>query len=293
MFAPYDPLVTAGSWVHTELGGIDYGYLARRLILMGQTSRGTAMAAAIPDFSRQFEVYGLLFQATGQAERAPESFLNALRADPLNMQVRYAAVLEWIVALSRGEAPDDIAEIAAALEGAPAAVVEGLAHEAAEDWAALAALEGELAASFPTDVWFREVVRLRAGWRVNMAEAPEADDAQRLAAEAMALIEQVLILAVDENFHNLRARSARILGDAGRLVESSAFLATATNGYLTASAEQDARLSPEQLEQVRGNLEAISDNLGAIQDAPDPLRLEAVLENVNGLIRYVDEYPQE
>ncbi len=298
LFEPYDPLLTAGSWVHTELGGIDYGYLARRLILMGQTSRGTAMAPAIPDFSRQFEVYALLFQATGQAERAPESFLNAIRADPLNMQARYAAVRDWIVALSRGEAPEDIAEIAAALEGAPAAVVEGLAHEAAEDWAALAALDGELAGSIPTDVWFREVVRLRAGWRVNMAEAFEADEAQaddarRLAAEAMALIEQVLILAADENVHNLRAMSARILGDAGRLVESSAFLASATNGYLTALAEQDTRLSPEQLAQFRGNLEAISDNLGGIESAPDPQRLATVLESVDGLILYVDEYPLE
>ena len=102
-----------------------------------------------------------------------------------------------------------------------------------------------------------------------------------------------MILAVDEYLHNLRATSARILGDAGRLVESSAWLATAVNSYLTASAEQDIRLSPEQLEQVRGNLEAISGNLGGIQDAPDPQRLAIVLENVNGLIGYVDEYPLE
>ena len=99
--------------------------------------------------------------------------------------------------------------------------------------------------------------------------------------------------AADEYIHNLRATSARILGDAGRLVESSAFLASATNSYLTASAEQDTRLSPEQLEQVRGNLEAISGNLGGIQGAPDPQRLATVLENVDGLIRYVDEYPPE
>ena len=304
LFEPYDPLVTAGSWVHTELGGLDYGYLARRLVLMGQTSRGTAMAAAIPDFSRQFEVYGLLFRATGQAEQAPESFLNALHANPLNMQARYAAVRDNIVALSQGEAEEDIAEIAAALEGAPAAVVEGLAHEAAEDWGALAELDGVLAGSIPTDVWFPEVARLRAGWRVNVAEELErlaaadaeglaTEDAAGLAAEAMALIEQVLILSADEYVLNLRATSARMLGDAGRLVESSASLLSAVNNYLTASAGQDIRLSPEQLEQVRGNLEAILGNLDGIQDAPDPQRLASALENVNGLLRYVDEYPPE
>ncbi len=69
LFEAYDPLLRTGSWVHTQLGGIDYGYLARRLILTAQTSRGTALAATIPDFSRQFEVYGLLFEATGQGAR--------------------------------------------------------------------------------------------------------------------------------------------------------------------------------------------------------------------------------
>ena len=67
MFEPHDPLVTPGSWIHTELGGgIDYGYIARRLVSMGQTPRAMDMAAAIPDFSTQFEIYGQLFRATGK-----------------------------------------------------------------------------------------------------------------------------------------------------------------------------------------------------------------------------------
>ena len=296
LFAPHDPLAATGSWVHTGLGGrIDYGHLARRLIVLDQASRGTAMAAAIPDFSRQFEVYGLLFQATGQADRAPESFLNAVRADPMNMQARYAAVRGHLAALSLGEVPEDIAEIAAGLEGAPAAVVEGLSYEAAADWAALAALDGALAESIPTDVWFPEVARLRAGWRANVAEDAEdlaAEERRRLAAEAMAIIERVLILAADERLHNLRATGARALGDGDRLLESSAYLTSAVNNYLTATAGQDYRLSADELAQVRGNLTAIAGDLGGL-DAADPQRLATVLENVNGLIRYVDDYPLE
>ena len=70
-----DPLA---SWA----GNIDYGYLARRLIRLSRAPRATELAAAIPDFSTQFEVYGLLFRATGQGDRAPESLANALRANP-------------------------------------------------------------------------------------------------------------------------------------------------------------------------------------------------------------------
>ena len=315
LFEPHDPLVRAGSWVHTQLGAIDYGYLARRLIASGQTSRGTALAAAIPDFSRRFEVYGLLFQATGQGGQAPESFANALTADPLNMQARYTAVRGHLGALSLGEAPEDIAEIAAGLQGAPAAVIPGLAHEAAADWASLAAFDETLAGSILTDAWFPEAARLRAAWRANVAEelegaadlaadggegpaaeesaglavdgadSPEAEDAEslsaeeteapapedaaaqaaerrrRLAAEAAAIIERVLILTADERLHNLRAMSARALGDADRLLESSAWLTSAVNKYLTTTVEQDYRLSAEELAQVRGNLTAIADDL--------------------------------
>ena len=101
----------------------------------GRTARATDMAGAIPDFSKQFEVYGLLFRATGQGDQAPESLNNALVANPLNMQARYTIVKDYLAELSRGEGPEDIQEAAAQLSG-PAA-------------------------------------RLRAAWRVNATEDRE------------------------------------------------------------------------------------------------------------------------
>ena len=288
LFEPYDPLLRAGSWVHTQLGGIDYGYLARRLILTGQTSRGTALAAVIPDFSRQFEVYGLLFEATEQGDQAPEAYASALRANPLNLQARYISVRGHLDALSQGEAPEDIQAIAAQLEGAAAAAIRGLAHEAAEDWASLAALDGELAQSNVIDAWYPEVARLRAAWRVNAVE-----DRARLAAEALALIEQILPFAASENLHRMRAMSAATLGDADRLVESSAYLASATNTYLTAEANQGNRLTAEELQETRRNLTGLVDTLDVDLDTADPHRLSTVLETANGLIEYIDDYPAE
>ena len=288
LFEPHDPLVTAGSWIHTQLGGIDYGYLARRLITMEQTSRARALADVIPDFSKQFEVYGLLFVATGQLDQAPESFANALRANPLNLQARYTSVRAHVIALSRGEAPENIQEIAAELSGAPAAVIQGLRYEAAADWGSLAALDEALAQSIATDAWYPEVARLRAAWRVNASE-----DRERLAAEALALIDQVLILATDENLHRMRAMGARTLGDGNRLLESSAYLASAINTYLTAAANQGNELSDQELEQTRRNLMVIASNLDGDLDIADPQRLATVRDSVNGLIQYIDDYPPE
>ena len=289
IFEPYDPLVRPGSWIHTRLGGgIDYGYIARRLVSMGQTSRATDMAAQIPDFSTQFEIYGSLFRATGEADRARESLTNALLANPLNMKARYTIARDYLGPLSRGEAPEDIREVAAELAGAPAAVIRGLGFEAAADWVGLAALDAQLSESLVTDVWHPEVARLRAAWRVNAAE-----DRGRLAAEALLLIEQVLILAADENLHRMRAMSARTLGDDNRLLESSAYLATTINSVLTTAANEGYRLSVEELEQVDGNLMVIADQIGGDLDIADPERLSVVREIVDGLIEYVDDYPLE
>ena len=287
LLKPHDPLTRPGSWVHTQLGNrINYGYLARRLASFGQTQRAMDMAAAIPDFSVQFEIYGLLFQTTGEGDRSLESLTNALRANPLNAQARYTRVRPWLDALSRGEAPEDVRLIADELTGAPAAVIPALAHHAAADWSSLARLEDALAQSVVTDAWYFDAARLRAAWRLNWTE-----DRARLAAEALALVEHIMIRETNENLHTMRAMAARTLGDADRLLESSAYLVTYINSILTAAAGEGNRYSEEELAQVRQNLLVIESNLGGDLAVADPQRLTTVRETTSGLIQYVDDYP--
>ncbi|MYF69602.1 MAG: hypothetical protein F4181_06340 [Proteobacteria bacterium] len=288
LFDPYDPLVRDGSWIHTQMGDqIDYGYMARRLVRMGQVPRATGLAEVIPNFSRQFEVYGLLFQANGQAEQAREAFDNALRANPLNMQVRYAIAKDYLGLLSRGEAPEDIQAIAEGLAGSAAAVIRGWGFGAAADWASLAGIDGELAQTRVTDAWYPEVARLRAEWRVNVAENRE-----RFAFDALRFIERVLILAPDQNLYLLRAMCARILGDDDRLVESSRYIASYVRGNLNSSASQGYTFSVRDLEQMRQNLTAITSQLSGNLDVADPDRVTAILDDTNALLQYIDDYQQ-
>ncbi len=288
LFEPYDPLLRSGSWIHTQLGDrIDYGYIARRLIRMGQMPRATGLADVIPNFSSQFEVYGLLFQANGQAQQAREAFDNALRANPLNNQARYAIAKDYLGSLSRGEAPEEIQAIADGLSGSAAAVIQGWGHGAASDWPALAAIDTELGRTRVTDAWFPEVARLRAEWRVNVAE-----DRERFAFDALRFIERVLILAPDQNLYLLRAMCARILGDDDRLVESSRYIANYVRGNLNSSASQGFTYSARDLQQMRQNLSAITSQLGGDLNLADPERATAIIEDANALLRYIDEYEQ-
>ena len=297
LLEPHDPLGRQGSWVHTLLAdSIDYGYLARRLLGTSQTARVTRMAGAIPDFSRQFEVYAHLFRATDQAEQAPEAMLNALRANPLNMQVRYTIARDYLDTIDGGEAPEEIQGIVAELTGPAAATVEGLRYEATDDWASLASLDGVLAESRHTDAWYSETARLRAAWRVNIAETltaeDTAEDRERLALEALRLIEQVLIMAPSETLHLLRAISARMLGDDHRVLESSAYLTSQINTYLSAAASQENALSPGELAPVRLNLEIIAEQISDDPDIADRQRLSTVLESIEALNRHIDEYTE-
>ena len=289
LFEPHDPLTRPGGWVHALLGAqIDYGYIARWLMSMGRTERATALAAAIPDFSKQFEVYGLLFRNTGQAGQAPESLNNALLANPLNMQARYIILRDHLVDLSRGEAPDDIQAVAEDLAGPAAAVIPAMTYEALADWESLAALDGILAASRVTDAWYRDAARLRAAWRVNATE-----DRERLAREALPLIDRALILTDEENLHRMRAQASGTLGDNDTLLESSAHLASYIQGYLDNAAADGYTLTPEELAQVRQNVAIIADRLGGDLQVADPDRLASVLDFVNGQVQYLDDYPVE
>ena len=288
LFEPYDPLLKAGSWIHTRLGDeIDYGYIVRRLVRMAQVPRATKLAEVIPDFSKKFEAYGLLFRANAETAEAREALDNALRADPLNMQARYTIASDYLGALSRGEAPEDIQAIADELSTPATAVVRGWGYRAADDWASLAALDEELGRTRVTDAWYPEVARLRAEWRVHVAE-----DRERFAFDALRFIERVLILDPDQNLYLLRAASARILNDDYRLVESSRYIASYIRASLNASSSRGDSLSTRALEQMRRSLSTIIDQLSGDLRVADPERAALLMDDVNALLQYIDDYPQ-
>jgi len=287
LFEPHDPLLQPGGWVHARFGNtIDYGYITRRVIRLGQNTRATKIVDAVASDSKRFEVYSLLYSAGGRGDLAGEALRRAIQADPGNNQARYYLVKDRLGAVSRGEAPEQIQAIADGMTGPVRAVLEGWRYAAEGEWASLAALDGALARSQVTDAWYPDVARLRAEWRASVAVDPE-----RYAFDALRIVERALPLSSDRNLLVLRARAAIALGDDDRILESSRYLSSYIRGNLMAAENQGFTVSSQELARFKQNLAAVTNRLQAGLDVRDPERVSLVLDGVNELIEQLDEYP--
>ena len=286
LFRAYDPLLRRGSWVYSRLGNdLDFGYLTRRLIFLGQLQRAAQMADLIPDTSTRLEIHGLLHAATGKAQLADEAFRAALVARPGNAQARYHVIENHIGAIGRGEAPEDIRAIVAGLSGSAAALPLGWAANVSGDWASLAQLDAELAQSEITDAWYPEAARLRAKWRTRVSADPK-----RYSFDAVRLIDRALVLVFDRNLLLLRSAAAVILEDDDLLLESSRNIASSIRGDLLAAKSQGVLISALDLTRMTQNLAAIDARLSRGLDVVDPGRVTGVADSVREVMREVETH---
>jgi len=283
---PYDPLSRRGSWIYTRLtDDLDFGYIAQRLISMGQHERAAAVAAAIPRDSTKLLIYGLIYAATGQAARSKAALEAALVADPLNSQARYLLVKSQLAALSTDSASDEARALAAELPPPAAAVVEGWGYGATRNYAALAQLDPALGRSRITDVWYPEVVRLRAEWRTNVATERE-----RFAFDALRLIDRALVLAPNRDLYLLRVISAIALNNSDIAIESSRYVVSYIDSALDQANAQGGSISASEIATMGQNLGAIITHLRGDLPNGDPVRAATVLGAATESFRRLQAY---
>jgi len=285
LFPPYDPLVTRGSWIFTRLGDdLDFGYMARRLISLGQRSRAADLARTVPDESDELLIHGLLYRAGGQAEQARQAFSAAVNVNPENTQARYHLLQNQLGA--PGEVPEELREMAARLPSSASAVIEGWAYASAGEWASLARLDRTLARTVVTDAWYPQTVRLRAEWR-NAA----GQDRERLAYDALRLIDRAVLLTPEQNLYLLRTMCGITLQDGDVILESSRYIVAAIRSTLQAASDRGYLIPPRELTQMKHNLAAIVSQLEGDLVTSDAERKSFVLTGARDLIEFIDSYP--
>ncbi len=286
LFRPYDPLIRRGSWIYTRLvDDLNFGYIAQRLINMGQQARAAALADAHPRNTNKLLIYGLVYAAAGQLERMKTAYEAALAADPSNAQARYLLIRDQLATLNTDEASEVSRALVDGLPAPAAAVVDGWGYGATRDYSALAQLDTVLGRSRVTDAWYPEVVRLRAEWRTNVSTDPE-----RYAFDARRLIDRAILLAPSQDLYLLRAVSAIVLKDGDAVIESSRYITYFIQNDLQQADQQGVPLRSRDMLKMSQNLNAIITHLESDLVDGDPTRAAAVLSAAKEALEQVEAY---
>ncbi|MEE8544084.1 MAG: hypothetical protein V3S94_09510, partial [Gammaproteobacteria bacterium] len=288
LFRPYDPLTRRGSWIYTRLvDDLNFGYIAQRLINMGQQERAAALADVNPRDTNKLLIYGLVYAAAGQLARMKTAYETALAADPSNAQARYLLIRDQLATLNTDAASEESIAIAAGLPAPAAAVVEGWGYGADRDYSALAQLDPVLGRSRVTDAWYPEVVRLRAEWRTNVSTDSEPE---RYAFDARRLIDRAILLAPSQDLYLLRAVSAIVLNDSDAVIESSRYITFFIQNDLREADERGNPLRPRELVKMRQNLAAIIRHLENDLANGGPTRAATVLNAATEALEQVEAH---
>ncbi|MGH8287100.1 MAG: fused MFS/spermidine synthase [Steroidobacteraceae bacterium] len=253
LLAAYDPLQRADSGVYRELGDrLAFDYIARRVATF------TSIDASIPDrllrVARLLEgtahgayVHATALRSAGRREAAARHVRESLARFPGSSALRHEYLQPWFPALTGGRAPAEVAAEAAKLTGNAATVLQAGRLGATNRWHELPEIDRALAAVEWTDPWKLEAVQMRADWRVRVSNE---DVRRRFGEEALALVDQAIVVEPTVALYAMRARCALAADRPDVLVES-------VWGFAQGAFANIARLEPNQRAEARANVEGL------------------------------------
>ena len=287
LLRPHDPLLDRASWIHRDLGDeLNFAYIATRLLANGQIERAARLAETVTDLSTRALIAAIGFDYSGETERADNAVLQALQANPNNVDALFQFAARELPDFARNAASEEARAVAARLSGAPAAVFRGWPLGATQDWPSLAALDNELARSNPTDIWYSEVVQLRADWRTKVLDEP------RYPFDALRMVDRALVISPTLDLYVLRAAAASALDDDAAFVESGRYVYSFLASKLARAEEGTYVISDEELETTRNRLTAFDIRLTEMAEAGGR-RAEDVHDDILELIEEFDALARE
>lgn len=225
--AAYDPLQRADSLVYRDLrAGLSFPYVARRAgtflyrdpSIVDRLRRAATLLGQSPE---GIYVGAHFYRLTGQSRRAREVTRLAIDDFPADDSLRKEFLRDYMMALARGTAPAEVAEVAASLEPSARTLLTALALAADAKWNEVAAADARLAEVPWTDAWYPEALELRAEWRTSPAAAA-SEHAARLADEALPMIERLAVMSPTPQLHAMRARAGLATRQPAVVVEAVA-----------------------------------------------------------------------
>lgn len=255
LFEELDPLLNAQSWVFNQLGDINFSYVADRLIVGGFQPRAAALSRIVPNESTALTIQGLGLRHEGRLDQSEQAFAAAILGDPDNMQAQYALLWRHLGKLAQGTASEDIIALAEGLRGPAAAVAKGWTLGIRRDWNGLSQLDNALGQSKATDIWYPEAVKLRADWRI------QGSDARHAGIEALAMLDQALMVTPLTDLLVIRAGAAIRIGDPHTFVETAQAVQQQIRSKLERSRNGEYLLNSRDLQTMRARVEGFTRQL--------------------------------
>ncbi len=222
LLTPFDPLLQSDSFLHRNFPtDLNFGYISRRLEGMYMKARAVALADTLLELGNPeaLVMIGLGQQGQGEVQESQRNLLTAIGADPSSQQAKYALLRPWFSRLARGEVPPQkIQETVMAIRGSAAITIRAWLAASRSNYQEVANLDEALASVLPTDLWYKDAVKLRVDWRVKVTTEGMQP---RLAREATALIDEAIALYQDQDFYAMRLASSFGSDDAQEMIETA------------------------------------------------------------------------
>jgi spermidine synthase len=178
ILAPFDPLRVPNP-------AFQRGYMARRLAMLGERERLSALASATdPQSQMGYEVNAVRLAAEGDSDAAQDMIQQGLARYPQSEDLRFEYIRPWLTRLARGTATKEVTAQALKLTHSADAVVRGTVLASQQRWDELRSLDDLLAEATWRDPWKLDAVLLQVQWRRQQGRQ-RADEALNLLDQAI------------------------------------------------------------------------------------------------------------
>jgi spermidine synthase len=281
VFAPHDPLQRPDSFIYGELRDrLSFPYLVRRngtfvLIDPSIVDRVGRMGQILGATAEGEYTRAYYYRMRRQGQRSVELLRLAVDQYPGDAALRQEFLRNYFADLAREKATPEIAEVAAALQGPAAELLNAARFAAKSDWRNVAASDQRLAEIPWTDGWYPEALEMRINWRTRVQNE---DQKRRFGDESIPMIDRITIMNPSLALFGLRTRAGFAAERPGVVVESvSSYVRLASN------MARAGVVSPDALRQDAKALREILTDAERMKGA-DTLRIAEVRAEISALV---------
>jgi spermidine synthase len=209
------------SEIHQQMASaIEFIYVIDRLefIYAAELSRGLADTLSASANPASLLIGAKMLQGLSRGQRADQILLTALESEPGNPVASYLLLRNRGDAVVAGTLPQRIRPYVDNLTDVAFAVIESMESARKRDLSDARRNDDLLARAEPYEQWYLNAAKLRADWRIVAVRNGESSV---YAAEALAIIDEVIALRQDIDFYGMRLAAAFLADNYDAVVETA------------------------------------------------------------------------